>query len=238
MEPRRSYPRRGFLRDDLFVCVHEQFMTETARVADVVLPAAGWGEKTGTFTNVNRTVHLSEQAVEPPGEARSDLWFTFHLGRLIRERLAGSGDEADRPVLALTWDYPVEGPLAEPDAEAVLAEAATAVDAAAEGVAVTPLDRSRRLLLVHAHPDDETLMGATLYKLARELGANVDLALAATAHAHGMRPDAGEAVFAVARTVGWISHWLEMHSGPYKIGRPRQLYTGYTRRDFVSVDKR
>ena len=38
-----------------------------------MLPAAGWGEKTGSFTNVNRTVHLSEQAVEPPGEARSDL---------------------------------------------------------------------------------------------------------------------------------------------------------------------
>uniref|UniRef100_UPI001304B3D9 molybdopterin oxidoreductase family protein n=1 Tax=Cryobacterium sp. M91 TaxID=2048294 RepID=UPI001304B3D9 len=41
--------------------------------ADVVLPAAGWGEKTGTFTNVDRTVHLSDKAVEPPGEARSDL---------------------------------------------------------------------------------------------------------------------------------------------------------------------
>ena len=39
----------------------------------MVLPAAGWGEKTGTFTNVNRTVHLSDQAVDPPGDARSDL---------------------------------------------------------------------------------------------------------------------------------------------------------------------
>jgi citrate synthase len=38
-------------------------------------------------------------------------------------------------------------------------------------------------------------------------------------------------IFALARTVGWISHWLEMHSGPYKIGRPRQLYTGETQRD-------
>ena len=42
-------------------------------MADVVLPAATWGEKTGTFTNADRTVHLSEQAVAPPGEARSDL---------------------------------------------------------------------------------------------------------------------------------------------------------------------
>jgi ferredoxin-nitrate reductase len=39
----------------------------------VVLPAAIWGEKTGTFTNTDRTVHISHQAVEPPGEARSDL---------------------------------------------------------------------------------------------------------------------------------------------------------------------
>ena len=38
-----------------------------------MLPAAAWGEKTGTFTNADRTVHLSEQAVDPPGEARADL---------------------------------------------------------------------------------------------------------------------------------------------------------------------
>jgi ferredoxin-nitrate reductase len=60
-------------RDDLFVVVQDLYLTETARLADVVLPAATWGEKVGTFTNADRTVHLSEQAVEPPGEARSDL---------------------------------------------------------------------------------------------------------------------------------------------------------------------
>jgi anaerobic selenocysteine-containing dehydrogenase len=49
------------------------FLTETAEFADVVLPAAGWGEKLGTFTNADRTVHLSEPAVAPPGQARSDL---------------------------------------------------------------------------------------------------------------------------------------------------------------------
>ena len=59
--------------DDLFVVVQDLYLTETARMADVVLPAATWGEKTGTFTNADRTVHLSEQAVAPPGEARSDL---------------------------------------------------------------------------------------------------------------------------------------------------------------------
>src|SRR5262249_28192909 len=56
------------------------------------------------------------------GEARSDLWFTYHLGRKIRARLAASAEEIDRPVQDLTWDYPTRGPLDEPDADAVLAE--------------------------------------------------------------------------------------------------------------------
>ncbi|MFD1049359.1 molybdopterin-dependent oxidoreductase, partial [Kibdelosporangium lantanae] len=60
-------------QDRLFLVVQDAFLTETASLADVVLPAALWGEKTGTFTNADRTVHLSEQAVEPPGQARSDL---------------------------------------------------------------------------------------------------------------------------------------------------------------------
>jgi anaerobic selenocysteine-containing dehydrogenase len=60
-------------QERLFLVVQDLFLTETAALADVVLPAATWGEKTGTFTNADRTVHLSEKAVEPPGEARSDL---------------------------------------------------------------------------------------------------------------------------------------------------------------------
>ncbi|MER5783164.1 molybdopterin-dependent oxidoreductase [Streptomyces mobaraensis] len=65
---------RGILAQErLFVVVQDLFPTETTHLADVVLPAAGWGEKTGTFTNADRTVHLSDKAVDPPGEARSDL---------------------------------------------------------------------------------------------------------------------------------------------------------------------
>ncbi|WP_251091822.1 nitrate reductase [Streptomyces sp. Caat 7-52] len=60
-------------QDRLFVVVQDLFLTETAQLADVVLPAATWGEKTGTLTNADRTVHLSDKAVEPPGEARPDL---------------------------------------------------------------------------------------------------------------------------------------------------------------------
>jgi ferredoxin-nitrate reductase len=59
--------------DNLFLIVQDAWLTETAELADVVLPAAIWGEKTGTFTNADRTVHISYQAVDPPGEAKSDL---------------------------------------------------------------------------------------------------------------------------------------------------------------------
>jgi anaerobic selenocysteine-containing dehydrogenase len=59
--------------DELFVVVQDLFLTETAALADVVLPAATWGEKTGVFTNADRTVHLSAKAVDPPGKARPDL---------------------------------------------------------------------------------------------------------------------------------------------------------------------
>jgi anaerobic selenocysteine-containing dehydrogenase len=60
-------------REGLFVVVQDLFMTETAELADIVLPAATWGEKEGTFTNVDRTVHHSDKAIDPPGEARADL---------------------------------------------------------------------------------------------------------------------------------------------------------------------
>ncbi|WP_353647781.1 molybdopterin oxidoreductase family protein [Nakamurella sp. A5-74] len=76
--PAVSMPESARIRkilggDQCFVIVQDLFLTETAQYADVVLPAAGWGEKTGSFTNVNRTVHLSEKAVDAPGEARTDL---------------------------------------------------------------------------------------------------------------------------------------------------------------------
>jgi anaerobic selenocysteine-containing dehydrogenase len=59
--------------DEPFVVVSDAWLTETARRADVVLPTAIWGEKTGCITNADRTVHLGLKAIEPPGEARADL---------------------------------------------------------------------------------------------------------------------------------------------------------------------
>ncbi|MFI5688348.1 molybdopterin oxidoreductase family protein [Streptomyces sp. NPDC051636] len=71
--PELSRIRSVLSQERLFTVVQDLFLTETAQLADVVLPAATWGEKTGTFTNADRTVHLAEKAVEPPGEARPDL---------------------------------------------------------------------------------------------------------------------------------------------------------------------
>jgi len=87
-----------------------------------LLPAASHVEKDGTFTNTQRLLQWHHQAVEPPGDARSDLWFAYHMGLRIRARLAGSGLERDRGVLDLTWDYPTHGPFDEPSAAAVLQE--------------------------------------------------------------------------------------------------------------------
>ncbi|KAH7018595.1 uncharacterized protein B0I36DRAFT_377740 [Microdochium trichocladiopsis] len=71
--PNLERVRKTLTRPNLFLVVQDIFMTETADIADVVLPAAQWAEKTGCFTNVDRTVHLSHKAVDPPGEAKSDL---------------------------------------------------------------------------------------------------------------------------------------------------------------------
>ena len=87
-----------------------------------LLPAASHVEKSGSFTNTQRLLQWHHKAVEPPGDCRSELWFMYHLGRRVRERLRDSDDPKDRPVLDLTWEYPTEGPTDDPRAEAVLRE--------------------------------------------------------------------------------------------------------------------
>jgi len=94
--------RRILAREQLMVVVQDLFLTETARLADVVLPAAAWGEKLGTFTNADRTVHISEKAIEPPGEARSDLeiWLEYARRMDFRDRDGEPLIKWDRPELA------------------------------------------------------------------------------------------------------------------------------------------
>ncbi|HEU5356271.1 MAG TPA: formate dehydrogenase [Actinocrinis sp.] len=99
-----------------------ELRTEDIATEVFFFPAAAHTEKSGSFTNTNRMLQWHWMAVEPDGDARSDLWFMYHLGNKIRALLDGSQDERDRPVLELTWDYPVEGSIDEPKAEAVLAE--------------------------------------------------------------------------------------------------------------------
>jgi formate dehydrogenase major subunit len=99
-----------------------ELVTEEIGTEVFFLPAASHTEKDGTFTNTQRLLQWHHKAVEPAGDCRSDLWFTYHLGRLIREKLAGSSDPRDELLLSLTWDYPPEGAHEDPSAEAILRE--------------------------------------------------------------------------------------------------------------------
>jgi formate dehydrogenase major subunit len=63
--------------------VQDIFLTETAYLADVVLPATAWPEKTGTVTNTDRMVQLGRKAIEAPGEAKEDFWIINELARRV-----------------------------------------------------------------------------------------------------------------------------------------------------------
>ncbi len=95
----------------------EQIATEV-----FLFPAAGTAEKAGTFTNTQRLLQYRRKAIEPPGDARSESWFTYHVGTRLREKASHDSLPRNDGLRALTWDYPLEGPLQEPDAEAVLKE--------------------------------------------------------------------------------------------------------------------
>ncbi len=99
--PELARIRKILQKKDLFVVVQDAFMTETSKYADVVLPAAIWGEKTGSFTNVDRTVHISHKAVEPPGEAKSDLDIFIDYSRRMDFR-----DKDGAPLIK--WNTPEE----------------------------------------------------------------------------------------------------------------------------------
>jgi formate dehydrogenase major subunit len=87
-----------------------------------LMPAATHVEKEGSFTNTQRLVQWRDQALEPPGDARSELWFMHHLAKRLKARYARSSRERDWPIRHLAWDYPERGERAEPDPEAVLEE--------------------------------------------------------------------------------------------------------------------
>ena len=87
-----------------------------------LFPAAGTAEKEGTFTNTQRLLQYREKAVDPPGDATSDTWFVYHLGRRLKEKAKKDTRPRNAGLNALTWDYPVEGREREPKVSTVLKE--------------------------------------------------------------------------------------------------------------------
>ena len=98
------------------------------------------------------------------------------------------------------------------------------------GVEDEPLLRIARRLEEIALSDE--------YFVSRKLFPNVDFYSGIILKAIGIPTSMFTVIFALSRTIGWISHWHEMISSPHKIGRPRQLYTGEDQRDFTPVEKR
>jgi citrate synthase len=76
------------------------------------------------------------------------------------------------------------------------------------------------------------------YFIEKKLYPNVDFYSGIIMKAIGIPTDMFTVIFATGRVSGWIAHWNEMISSPYKIGRPRQLYSGYTPREFTPVEER
>jgi len=90
-DPDAAHARAALARLEHLVVI-DIFLTETAALADVVLPATAWPEKTGSLTNTDRTVQLGRPAVAPPGQARADAWILEQLARR----------------LGLEWDYGID----------------------------------------------------------------------------------------------------------------------------------
>ncbi len=87
-----------------------------------LLPAAGHAEKDGCFTNTQRLLQWHQKAVDPPGDARSETWFMYHLGRRLKEKAKQDPRPRNAGLSALTWNYSVEGRMQEPKVEEVLQE--------------------------------------------------------------------------------------------------------------------
>ena len=85
-------------------------------------PAAGHVEKAGCFTNTHRLNQFHEKAIDPPGAARSETWFMYHLGRRFKEKASRDPRPRNAGLNALTWDYQIQGALREPKVEQILQE--------------------------------------------------------------------------------------------------------------------
>ncbi len=87
-----------------------------------LFPAAGQAEKSGTFTNTQRLLQFHNKAVDPPGDARSETWFVYHLGRRLKTKAAADRRPRNEGLNALTWQYATHGKDAEPNVEEISQE--------------------------------------------------------------------------------------------------------------------
>jgi formate dehydrogenase major subunit len=87
-----------------------------------LFPAAGTAEKEGTFTNTQRLLQYREKAVDPPGDARSETWFLYHLGTRLKKKVEGKIGVRYEPLQKLQWNYVTQGIHAEPSASQILQE--------------------------------------------------------------------------------------------------------------------
>jgi formate dehydrogenase major subunit len=99
-----------------------ELRTEEIGTEVFFMPASTHLEKDGSFTNTQRLLQWHFRAVEPKEDCRSELWFYYHLGKKLREKLKDSQDPKDLPMQDLTWAYATSGEIEEPSAEAVLSE--------------------------------------------------------------------------------------------------------------------
>lgn len=125
-----SYQRAALAKLDWLV-VKDNFETETAafwykapEVQDgsitpediqtevFFFPSAQVAEIDGSFTNTQRLIKWHHKAIDPPGDCRSDIWFTYHLGQRLKKLYEGSTEARDQGIVNLTWDY-------DPDPEEV-----------------------------------------------------------------------------------------------------------------------
>jgi formate dehydrogenase major subunit len=111
----------SFWRDSPEVKAGE-LRTEDIGTEVFLMPAASHVEKDGAFTNTQRLLQWHDKALEPPGDARSELWFMHHLFKRVRARYAASEDARDWPIVNLKWDYGEHGEIADPSADEVLRE--------------------------------------------------------------------------------------------------------------------
>jgi formate dehydrogenase major subunit len=99
-----------------------ELRTEDIATEVFLMPAATHIEKAGCFTNTERLVQWRDQALDPPADCRSELWFMHHLFKRVRAHYADSTDDRDWPIQNLVWDYGEHGPHREPSADDVLRE--------------------------------------------------------------------------------------------------------------------